>query len=59
MGAADFAFMLEQKPDCYIWIGNDSLEGNSLFNPNYDFNDEILPFGAVYWVNWVENELPG
>ncbi len=59
MGAEDFAFMLQQKPGCYIWIGNGSSEGSCLLhNPNYDFNDEILPLGAAYWVKLVENELP-
>ena len=60
MGAEDFAFMLQQKPGCYIWIGNGSSQGNCLLhNPHYDFNDEILPLGAAYWVKLVENELPG
>jgi amidohydrolase len=59
MGAEDFAFMLQQKPGCYIWIGNGSSEGGCLLhNPRYDFNDEILPLGAAYWVRLVENELP-
>lgn len=58
MGAEDFAFMLQQKPGCYIWIGNGSSEGGCLLhNPHYDFNDEILPLGAAYWVKLVENEL--
>ncbi|QOJ22358.1 MAG: amidohydrolase [Gammaproteobacteria bacterium] len=58
MGAEDFAFMLQQKPGCYIWIGNGSSDGSCLLhNPNYDFNDEILPLGAAYWVKLVENEL--
>lgn len=60
MGAEDFAFMLQQKPGCYIWIGNGSSGGGCLLhNPHYDFNDEILPLGAAYWVKLVENELPG
>ncbi|UJP04935.1 MAG: M20 family metallopeptidase [Nitrosomonas sp.] len=59
LGAEDFAFMLQQKPGCYIWIGNGSSDGDCLLhNPNYDFNDEILPLGAAYWVALVENELP-
>ena len=58
MCAEYFAFMLQQKPGCYIWIGNGSSEGGCLLhNPNYDFNDEILPLGAAYWVKLVENEL--
>lgn len=59
MGAEDFAFMLQQKPGCYIWIGNGNTQGNCLLhNPHYDFSDEILPLGAAYWVKLVENELP-
>lgn len=60
MGAEDFAFMLQQKPGCYIWIGNGSSVDNCpLHNPNYDFNDEILSLGAAYWAKLVENELSG
>ena len=58
MGAEDFAFMLQAKPGCYIWIGNgDGAGGCMLHNPGYDFNDEILPLGASYWVKLVERCL--
>ena len=58
MGAEDFAFMLQAKPGCYIWIGNGAGEGGCmLHNPGYDFNDEILPLGASYWVKLVEQCL--
>ncbi|WP_084332440.1 M20 aminoacylase family protein [Marinobacterium jannaschii] len=51
MGAEDFAFMLQQKPGAYIWIGNGAgPDCCALHNPHYDFNDEILPLGASYWV---------
>jgi hippurate hydrolase len=60
MGAEDFAFMLEQRPGCYIWIGNGPGEnGRVLHSPHYDFNDEILPIGASYWARLVETTLPG
>jgi hippurate hydrolase len=59
MGAEDFAFMLEQRPGCYIWIGNGPGEnGRVLHSPHYDFNDEILPVGASYWARLVETTLP-
>ena len=59
MGAEDFAFMLEQKPGCYIFIGNGASDGGRvLHSPHYDFNDEILPFGASYWARLVESVLP-
>jgi amidohydrolase len=58
MGSEDFAFMLEEKPGCYLWIGNGSSENSCLLhNPHYDFNDEILPVGAAYWVKVVEMKL--
>jgi len=59
MGSEDFAFMLQEKPGCYLWLGNGSSEnGCLLHNPHYDFNDEILPIGAAYWVKLVETALP-
>ncbi len=59
MGAEDFAFMLQAKPGCYIFIGNGPGEGGCmLHNAHYDFNDEILPIGASYWARLVECTLP-
>jgi hippurate hydrolase len=58
MGAEDFAFMLNEKPGCYIWIGNGPSEGGcTLHNPAYDFNDSILPLGASYWAHLAETQL--
>ncbi len=58
MGAEDFAFMLNEKPGCYVWLGNGPGAGGCmLHNPHYDFNDEILTIGASYWARLVELEL--
>jgi hippurate hydrolase len=58
MAAEDFACFLEQKPGAYIWIGNGTAEsGGILHNPHYDFNDEVLPLGASYWVRLAESVL--
>lgn len=58
MAAEDFACFLEQKPGAYIWIGNGTAEaGGVLHNPHYDFNDEVLPLGASYWVRLAETVL--
>jgi hippurate hydrolase len=58
MGSEDFAFMLQAKPGCYVWIGNGAGEGGCiLHNPRYDFNDAILPIGASYWATLVEQVL--
>ncbi|RBA23125.1 M20 aminoacylase family protein [Herminiimonas fonticola] len=63
MGAEDFAFMLQGKPGCYIFIGNGEGDHRSaghglgpcnLHNPSYDFNDDLLPIGATYWVRLAE-----
>jgi len=59
MGGEDFAFMLEKVPGCYLFIGNGAGEGACMVhNPNYDFNDEILPVGATYFSRLVETVLP-
>ncbi len=60
MGSEDFAFMLQEKPGCYVLIGNGPLEGGCLLHsPHYDFNDTILPLGASYWARLAESALPG
>lgn len=57
-GAEDFAFMLQQKPGCYLWIGNGPGDnGCMLHNASYDFNDEILPLGSSAWVRLAEHML--
>ncbi len=58
MGAEDFSFMLKAKPGCYIFAGaGPAKDGGGLHNPNYDFNDEILPLGAAYWASLAEYVL--
>lgn len=58
MGGEDFAYMLLEKPGAYIFIGNGpEVEGQKLHQVNYDFNDEILPVGASFWAQLVEDVL--
>ena len=58
MGAEDFAYFLEHKPGAYVWIGNGPGEGGCmLHNPNYDFNDEVMPAGVAYWCALVRRLL--
>ena len=63
MSSEDFAFMLQVKPGAYCFLGNG--EGSHrdvghgagpcmLHNPSYDFNDELIPLGASYWVRLAE-----
>ncbi len=59
MGAEDFAYMLREKPGCYVWLGNGPGTGGcTLHNPHYDFNDELLTLGVSYWVHLVRRFLP-
>lgn len=59
MGAEDFAFMLQQRPGAYAWIGAGPVEacGGHLHSPRFDFNDAILAAGASWWVRVVERVL--
>jgi amidohydrolase len=60
MGSEDFAFMLQECPGSYIWMGNGPADNDRvLHNARYDFNDEAIPVGASYWVRLVETLLPG
>lgn len=66
MGAEDFSFMLQAKPGCYAFIGNGDGDHRTLghgggpctlHNPSYDFNDDLLPLGATFWVRLAEEWL--
>ena len=58
MGGEDFAYMLNERPGAYLWLGQ-AGEPNacSVHNPRYDFNDEILPIGASLFATLVETRL--
>jgi len=57
MGAEDFSFMLQKRPGAFIFIGNASESACDVHNPHYDFNDEIIPTGASFFVRLVERQL--
>jgi amidohydrolase len=58
LASEDFAFMLQARPGCYACVGNGPADGGrGLHSPHYDFNDEILPVGAAYWVRLAETIL--
>ncbi len=57
-GSEDFGYMLQEKPGCYAFLGNGPGEGGCmLHSAHYDFNDEIIPVGASYFVQLVAEEL--
>lgn len=53
-GSEDFAFMLEEVPGSYLFIGNgDASTGGHgacmVHNPGYDFDDSNIAVGSAYW----------
>lgn len=66
MGAEDFAYMLQVKPGAYCFIANGDGAHRAvghgagpcmLHNASYDFNDDLIPLGATYWVRLAEEWL--
>jgi hippurate hydrolase len=56
MGGEDFAFMLNERPGAFIFVGN----GDTAYchHPAYDFNDAVIPAGVSYWVRLTEMAMP-
>ena len=58
MGSEDFAFMLRARPGAYLRLGQGGAEGGCfLHNPQYDFNDAVIPLGAALLVRLAERRL--
>lgn len=55
LGSEDFAFMLQQRPGTYCFLGNGDTP--MVHHPRYVFNQDLLPIGAAYWVTLTENLL--
>ena len=59
LGSEDFAFMLQAKRGCYVWMGTgEGADTVNVHNPRYDFNDRALAIGGSYWVTLAEQQLP-
>jgi len=54
MASEDFAFMLEQKPGSYFFLGHDGL---TCHHPEFDFDDGTSPAGAAVFVEIVRQRL--
>jgi amidohydrolase len=63
MGAEDFAYMLQARPGAYCFIANGDGDHRAvghgggpctLHNPSYDFNDDLIPLGATFWVRLAQ-----
>lgn len=54
MGSEDFSLFLKAVKGCYGFLGN-GHQSAPLHNPHYDFNDEIIPYGATYFVEIIHS----
>lgn len=66
MGSEDFAYMLQERPGCYLLIGNGRIGEHNpatglthcmVHNPGYDFNDDCLAPAAAFWAALVQHRL--
>ena len=46
MAGEDFGWYLEERPGAFAWIGNGG--GADLHNPDYNYNDAILPVASAW-----------
>lgn len=57
MGAEDFAYMLEERPGAYLFLGIGE-DRAGVHHPAYDFNDDASPIGASFFARLVERLNP-
>ena len=56
MGAEDFSYMLNARPGAYIFVGNGDTA--MVHHPSYNFDDDVIPFGASWYAGMVEARMP-
>jgi amidohydrolase len=54
----DFAFMLQQRPGAYLWLGQrGASHAAPLHHPSYDFNDAVLASGVRWFMAVAQRAL--
>ena len=56
MGAEDFSYMLHERPGAFLNLGQG--KGPGVHNTKFDFNDDLSPIGASFFVKLVEKASP-
>ncbi len=56
MPSEDFAYMLEERPGAYIFLGNGDTQ--MCHHPEYQFDDEAILFGSAWFVELAERRMP-
>ncbi len=60
MTGEDFSWFLKEVPGAFAWIGNGPGDGGcELHNPNYDFNDAVLPNASGWLAEVARRALAG
>ena len=55
----DFAFMLQQRPGAYLWLGQRRGDQDApLHHPSYDFNDAAMGYGVAWFCAMAQCVLP-
>jgi hippurate hydrolase len=54
--AEDFAFMLEERPGAYIFLGNGDTQ--QCHHPEYKFDDDAIPVGCSWFAELIERRMP-
>ncbi len=59
MASEDFAFMLQEIPGCYAWLGA-GREGHNpgLHASDFNFNDAVMADGIKLWLSVLQTQLP-
>jgi len=56
MPSEDFAYMLQERPGAYIFLGNGDTP--MCHHPAYRFDDEAIPLGCSWFAELVERRMP-
>jgi len=56
MPAEDFAYMLQERPGAYIFMGNGDTA--MCHHPAYNFDDEAIPAGSSWYCGMIESRMP-
>ncbi len=61
-GSEDFGLFLQYAPGCYLRIGGMVVEDENdavpVHNSMFDFNDDIMPIGAAFFTQIIEDRMP-
>jgi hippurate hydrolase len=53
----DFSYFLLERPGAFWLLGTKRKEDETLHSNTYDFNDQCLSTGGLFWVRLVEDRL--